>query len=43
MAAEAGLECIPDDWKARVAKFEEYEELAGKLINQRAIISILPP
>ena len=43
LAAEAAPEPLPDSWIARVAKYEEYEELAGKLITQRAIITILPP
>lgn len=43
MAAEAGLDSVPPTWIAKVAKFEEYEELTTKLISQRAIITILPP
>ena len=42
-AAEAGLEAVPDNWIARVAKIEEYQDLTDKLVSQRAIITILPP
>jgi len=43
LAAEHARDDLPEEWLEQVTKLDDYKDLAGKLVSQRAIISILPP
>ena len=43
LAAEHSKNDLPEEWLEQVKRLDEYQELAEKLVSQRAIISILPP